>query len=74
MTDDRIDELFEKHRPGPLRNIERTRRLVREALEVSAPTDAEILANADRLFPRWREDIQERFVLENARAALGLRK
>jgi hypothetical protein len=33
-------------------------------------TDERILALATAKFPRWREDIQERFVLELARAVL----
>jgi hypothetical protein len=35
-----------------------------------ALTDEQILSAATRLYPRWREDIQERFVLTVVRAAL----
>lgn len=36
-----------------------------------APTDEQITSLVTALFPRWREDIQERFVLEVARAVLA---
>lgn len=52
--------------------LRRSRRASQASAQPQAPTNAQILANADRLFPRWREDIQERFVLLNARAALAL--
>lgn len=32
MTDDRIDELFEKHQPGPRRNIGRARKFARAVI------------------------------------------
>lgn len=35
------------------------------------PSDTEILVLADKLFPRWREDIQTQFVLRLARAVLS---
>lgn len=40
-------------------------------LELRSRSDAEILVLADKLFPRWREDIQPQFVLQLARAVLA---
>ena len=39
--------------------------------EVAALSDERILAAADKEFPRWREDIQEAFVLRVVRCALA---
>ncbi len=36
------------------------------------PSDEQILSMATRLFPRWEEDIQEKFVLQLVRAALAV--
>ena len=37
------------------------------------PSDEQILEAATKLYPRWREDIQEKFVLTVVRAALASR-
>lgn len=44
----------------------------RKPAHTTGVTDKAILDAATKLFPRWREDIQERFVLEVGRAVLGL--
>lgn len=55
---------------GAIQNLRAALHTDREALPPS-PSDEDILLMATRLFPRWQEDIQDKFVLQLVRATLA---